>query len=78
MSNMELFVKNKIAEIKSQALAEKFTAYLNHPNKKKVGMRIDYDIYCFYKKIGDKYQTAINCALRAVKEAVEQGKMSLN
>lgn len=77
LSNFQLFVKNYIAEINRESLAKRFADYMQHTNKKKVGMRIDYDLYLFYMRY-NQYQTAINTALRVVKEAVETGEMKLS
>lgn len=77
ISNLELFVKYEIKRINQKSLAENFLNMMQIPNKRKVSMRVDSDVFNFYHSVGKGYQTAMNAALRAVKEAIEAGKMKL-
>lgn len=77
-SNMELFIQQRIDAIKAQELVEDFNRLLDYPNKEKISMRLDRDICEFYRSLGKGYQTAINAALRVVKDAIEAGKLSVN
>jgi uncharacterized protein (DUF4415 family) len=56
------------------ALDKKFfaDAIIWKPRKKQMTIRIDSDVYDFFKKLGSKYQTRMNAVLRRYMELTQE------